>query len=177
MITLGQSCSGHNAAITLPSSDTIYYRRFSNYDLSLASATPSSFGCPAVASKWFQPLWYSLTGYESFHKNRAHKKGGGVICYIKKALTAVKIEKQDADKCDSVYVDINTERIRKFTIGTVYRPPKLQAADDTALYEEINSVTQNKEVVIFGEFNCPSVDWNLMHGDQEGNRLVDMVED
>ncbi len=59
----------------------------------------------------------------------------------------------------------------------MYRPPKLQVADDTALYEEINSVTQKKEAVIIGDFNCPNLDWNLMHGDQKGNRLVEMIED
>ncbi len=59
----------------------------------------------------------------------------------------------------------------------MYRPPKLQAADDTALYEEINSVTRNKEAVIIGDFNCPSVDWNIMHGDQEGSSLVEMIVD
>ncbi len=70
-----------------------------------------------------------------------HKKGGGFICYIKSSLTAVTVEKLDAEKYDSVYVDITTERSRKLTIGTEYRPPKLQAADDTALYEEINTIT------------------------------------
>ncbi len=60
----------------------------------------------------------------------------------------------------------------------MYRPPKLQAADDTALYEEINSIIQNKEAVIIGDFNCPNVDWNPMYGDQEGNILIlQMVED
>ncbi len=59
----------------------------------------------------------------------------------------------------------------------MYRPQKLQAADNTALYEKINSITQNKEAVIIGNFNCPNVDWNLIHGDQEGNRLVEMVDD
>ncbi len=47
----------------------------------------------------------------------------------------------------------------------------------TALYEEINSITRNKEAVIIGDFSCPNVDWNLMHGDQEGNRLAEMIED
>ncbi len=119
---------------------------------------------------------YSITGYESFHKNGEHKKGDEVIYYIKNTLPAVKIEKQGADKYDSVYVDIITERNRKLSIGAVYRPPKLQAADDTALFEEINSITQNKEAIIIGDFNCPSVDCRLMHGEQEGNRLVEMIE-
>ncbi len=59
----------------------------------------------------------------------------------------------------------------------MYRPPKLQAADDTAWYEEINSITQNKDAIIIGAINCPNVDWNLTHGNQKGNRFVEMVED
>ncbi len=87
---------------------------------------------------------FSITGYENLHKKRTHKKGRGVICYIKSSLTAVRMEKLDAEKYDSVYVDITTEHNRKLTIGTVYRPPKLQAADDTALYEEINPAQVSK---------------------------------
>ncbi len=116
----------------------------------------------AITEIWIKPDYlmseYAITGYECFHKNRTHKKGGGVICYINNTLTAVKIEKHDAEKYDSVYVEITTKRNRKITIGTLYRPPKLQAADDTALYEEINSVTQNKEAVIVGDFKCPRHD-------------------
>ncbi len=59
---------------------------------------------------------------------------------------------------------------------TIYRPPKAQAADDTALYEEIKSVIQNKQAVIIGDFNCPSIDWTSMNGDREGNRLIKMAE-
>ncbi len=79
-----------------------------------------------------------------------HKKEGGVICYITSSLT-VKIEKQDLENYDIVYVDITTKRNRKLTIGTVYRPSKFQAADDTA-------IKQKKEIVIIGDFNCPNVD-------------------
>ncbi len=53
----------------------------------------------------------------------------------------------------------------KLTIGTVYRPPKQQAADDTALYAEIPAMTQNKETVIIGDFNCPNIDWTTLNGD------------
>ncbi len=87
----------------------------------------------------------SITWYDSFHKNRAHKKGRGVTCYIKILLTPVKLGIQFADKYDFVYVGITTERNRKLTIGTVYRPPKQQAADNITLYEEINSITQKRK--------------------------------
>ncbi len=55
-------------------------------------------------------------------------------------------------------------------------PQKQQAADDTALYEELHSLTQSKEAIIIGDFNCPNIDLRQLTGDQEGNRLIDMVE-
>ncbi len=76
----------------------------------------------------------------------------------------------------TVYVEINTKS-NKTTIATIYRPPKSQAADDIALYEEIKSVIQNKQAVIIGDFNCPNTDWTLMNGDREGNWLIEMAED
>ncbi len=47
----------------------------------------------------------------------------------------------------------------------------------SVLYEEIQTTIRNKNAVVIGDFNCSNINWNLMHGDQEGNRLVDMVED
>ncbi len=123
---------------------------------------------------------YSVPGYESFFKNRLNKKGGGVICYVKSMLPAMKMKKkkkQDSDKYDSVYVEIKTSKLNKLTIGTVYRPPKQQAPDDAALYEEIQALTQNKQSVIIEDFNCPKSNWSNMIGDQAGNRLLEMLED
>ncbi len=55
----------------------------------------------------------------------------------------------------TVYIELQTSKRKKLTIGTVYRPPKQQAADDAALYEEIQAMTQNTQSVIIGDFNCP----------------------
>ncbi len=98
----------------------------------------------------------STAGYESFHKNREYKGGDGVICCVKNTLPALETDKQDVENCDSVYVEISTKS-NKIMIATIYRPPKAQAADDTALYEEIQSVIQNKQAVIIGDFNCPRI--------------------
>ena len=51
---------------------------------------------------------YSIQGYSLFHKNRVHKKGGGVMCYVSNTLSAVKIKKLDMEAYDSVYVKIDT---------------------------------------------------------------------
>ncbi len=60
------------------------------------------------------------------------------------------VKKQDSDKYDSVYVELQTSKRNKLTVGTVYRPPKQRAADDAALYEKIQALTQYKQSVIIG---------------------------
>ncbi len=72
----------------------------------------------------------------------------------------------------SVFIELQTSKRNKLTIGIVYRPPKQQATDDAALYEEIQAITENKQSVIIGDFNCPKLNWSNMTGDQEGNRLL-----
>ncbi len=119
---------------------------------------------------------FIIACYESFHKNREYKRGVGVICYDKNTLSALKTDKQVTENYDSVYIEISTKS-NKITIAIIYRPPKAQAADDTALYVEIKSVIQNKQAVIIGDFNCPNIDWTSMNGDREGNRLIEMAED
>ncbi len=120
---------------------------------------------------------FSTACYKSFHKNRKYKIGGGVICYIKSTLSALKMDKQDAENYDSLYVEISTTKSNKIMIATIYRPPKGQAADDTALYEEIKSIIKNTQAVVIGDFNCPSIDWTSMTGDRGGKKLIEMVGD
>ncbi len=66
---------------------------------------------------------------------------------------------------------------KKIMVGIVYRPPKQLRTDDTALHEEIQSTIRNKNAIIVGDFNCPNINWNSMHEDQEGSWLNEMVED
>ncbi len=120
---------------------------------------------------------FGIAGYESYNKNRQHRKGGGVICYVKNTLSAIEIEKQETQNYDTVSVELTTMGNKKLMVVIVYRPPKQLRTDDTALYKEIQSIIRNTSAVIFGDFNCPSIKWNSMHGDQEGSRLIEMVED
>ncbi len=119
---------------------------------------------------------FSIPGVERFYKNKIHKKGG-VICCVKSNYPDVKLSKQDSEKYDTVCTEVATSRNNKLTIGTVYRPLKQQAADDAALYEEIYTITQKKQSVIIGDLNCLTIDRTTMNGDQESNRLLEMIED
>ncbi len=86
-----------------------------------------------------------------------------VICYVKSTLAAIEIDKQDTENYCSVYVEI-THNNKKLILAIVYRPPKLQAADDSALYNEIQSLIQGKNAIVIGDFNCANVAWRLLIG-------------
>ncbi len=64
-----------------------------------------------------------------------------------------------------MYIDPEISKRNKLTIDTLYRPPKQQAADDAALYEEIQVMTQNKQSAIIEDFYYPKVNWSFMNGD------------
>ncbi len=91
--------------------------------------------------------------------------------------TGRRTEALSAQNYDTVYVELTTTGNKKLLVANVYRPPKQMRTDDTALYEEIKSSIRNKNAVIVGDFNCPGINWNSMQGDQEGSRLLEMVED
>ncbi len=82
------------------------------------------------------------------------------------------MKKKKKDKYDSVYIELEISKRNKLTIGTVYRPPKQKAVDDAALYEEILDITQNKQLVIIGDFNCLKINWRTINGDQKGNSTI-----
>ncbi len=45
---------------------------------------------------------FSVPRYVIFYKNRLHKKGGGVICYVKNKYPAVNIPKEESERYDTV---------------------------------------------------------------------------
>ncbi len=56
-------------------------------------------------------------------------------------LSAMKIEKQDAQNYDTVYAELTTTENKKLMVASVYRPPKELRTYDTALYEDIQSTS------------------------------------
>ena len=118
----------------------------------------------------------AISGYNLFAKCRLKKAGGGVLLYIKNEITAIKVSKTDVEEYDSLYVEIKNNN-KKYILGVVYRPPKQTEENDMRLYNEIKSVIKDKNAVICGDFNNPSVDWSTLTGDREGRRLIDLAED
>ena len=45
-------------------------------------------------------------------------------------------------------------------IVVVYRPPSYPATENNALIEFMSEFCNNKETVVMGDFNLPSIDWS-----------------
>ena len=118
----------------------------------------------------------AINGYNMFEKCRCHKAGGGVLLYVKNGINVIKVSKIDVEEYDSLYVEIKNNN-RGYILGVVYRPPKQTEENDMRLYNEIKSIIKDKNAVICGDFNNPSVNWSTLTGDREGGRLIGLVED
>ena len=118
----------------------------------------------------------AISGYNMFEKCRSEKAGGGVLLYVKHGINVIKLSKTDVEEYDSLYVEIKNNK-KKYILGVVYRPPKQTEENDMRLYNEIKSVIKDKNAVICGDFNNPSVNWSTLTGDREGRRLIGLAED
>lgn len=54
---------------------------------------------------------------KAIRKQKAQKRGG-VICYVKSTVSAVKIEKYDEQIYDTIYVEVTTTENKKVTVVT-----------------------------------------------------------
>ncbi len=78
------------------------------------------------------------------------------MIYVKNGIHATKLSKIDVEPYDSLYIEIKKNN-KKYILGVVYRPPKLSEENDMMLYNEIKSVIKDRNTVICGDFNNPSV--------------------
>jgi hypothetical protein len=119
-----------------------------------------------------------INGYTLFRKDREGvKRGGGVLLYVKSDLPAslrTDIKSEQFREC--VWCDINCG-LEKTLFGICYRPPDSKAEDDEGLFQILSSVS-NEPVVIMGDFNFPTINWEL-HSADEGKsiKFVECVED
>ena len=116
---------------------------------------------------------YHLVGYNIFHRDRVNKIGGGVILYIKESITAVQGE-LDLE-FETLNVEIECEI--KLTIMAIYRPPKHGRENDEKLFTRLGEGLGTKNVIIMGDLNCPSINWESFTAREEDMPLLNFTQD
>ena len=113
-----------------------------------------------------------LDGYDIHRKDR-QGRGGGCIIYAKEDLKTTPIEfLTDTDRTDTVWC-----KVEDLTLGVCYNTTANSVEDEEPLLELIDKACQRGEVVITGDFNHETINWELMEAQSEGQRFLDKVQD
>ena len=120
---------------------------------------------------------FSIPGYNLFHKDRTDRIGGGVLMYIKNSHIISETFYLSTHEALYIKIRSNNDQSSSIKLILVYRPPNSSESFDVSLYNEIKSNVGTGNIVIMGDFNCPSVNWDSFVCDSEGNRLLTTMDD
>jgi hypothetical protein len=77
-------------------------------------------------------------------------------------MPAVEFNRTVHSTYESLWITLNQKNSKKFFIGLFYRPPRQDINIDNSIFDELRSISKDREVLIIGDFNAPNVDWSLM---------------
>ncbi|VDN39993.1 unnamed protein product [Dibothriocephalus latus] len=115
----------------------------------------------------FNQTWFStdiadsevlLRGYQLFRRDRPTREGG-VIVYVTGKLTAMAEEPIPARESQILNITISAKYARPLRISVVYRSPNQTSNQETILIAEQYKTSENKEILVVGDFNSPGADW------------------
>ena len=99
---------------------------------------------------------FSLTGYNSFEDI----SGRGVCIFYKQHLNVTTHDTINKIYKPSLFVNIKTSNV-PLNIGLIYRSPNSEEKENKKLINQLNFASKKlKNLVIFGDFNHPSIDWD-----------------
>ena len=119
-----------------------------------------------ITETMFQPDMFDAEFYipifRLFRQDRLHSEGGGSCIYVHKSIVNVSICKNfNFSDCIAVSIDFNTI---KLIVIVLYRSPSLNFDESINIVNQLavflNSLSNDHEIIIVGDFNLPNVSWN-----------------
>lgn len=119
-----------------------------------------------------------LEDYEIFRNDRKHAKGGGCLIYCKSSINAVPCtELTNTENTETVWYKIKCID-SQLLVGVCYLSPSASDEEEKALHDLITSVCENRnDVLICGDFNHRTIDWDRLHSQAEGRKFLDLTLD
>jgi hypothetical protein len=112
----------------------------------------------------------NLPGYQIFRQDRrTSRKGGGLILYINNNLAAMRVNQlpDEFPELEIITVKIKIPNSPNLTLAVIYRSPTQQSTTDDLLLSELKNICKQKESIIIGDFNAPSIDWSMNYTNNE----------
>ena len=140
-----------------------------------------SYDIVAVTETWynedFTDSMANIPGYSFFRSDRQHKSGGGCILYFKENMKVREIRPCERnDSYESVWCIIYGDNDEETVFGVIYITDQNKEKEEK-LFEEIKQASKMRHVVITGDFNYPSVNWNTDECGSEARDFVDTIND
>lgn len=113
---------------------------------------------------------YSVPGYDIFFKERVNKRGGGVLCYVKKSVGAIQLMTENIEGIEHIHLLLSNNMHNNLALGIYYRPPSSSPESDESIFNEIQNLANKYETIILGDFNLTCNNWGgplLCNGGKE----------
>jgi hypothetical protein len=99
--------------------------------------------------------------------------GGGVMIYAREALQPIERDVQTG--CEMLNIEIGSGK--RLNILNIYRPPNQNLELDEEMFRQLNISLRNKNTIIVGDFNCPSINWQKLTSNTEDSKMLNFVLD
>lgn len=97
---------------------------------------------------------FNLKAYNRFSISRNESRGGGVLIYVKKELTAFHVNSFISSFAEILHLQVFLSKTFSVHVVGIYRPPNGQINDALVLIEHL--LTEYKDnIIIMGDFNLP----------------------
>lgn len=98
--------------------------------------------------------------FNIFRKDRATKRGGGVIIAVLRGITCTVLPLDSP--LETLWVSISGVSFQNVIVGVCYRPPDSTGEfvnELTNIFEHIQSKYPRSVIILAGDFNYPGIDW------------------
>ena len=117
-----------------------------------------------------------IVGYDVVRKDR-NRHGGGVVIYTRSSINYTVRDDLAHESLEAITLEISKPRSKPFLINSWYRPPD-SALELFNIYEDLitRMDSENKEVVLIGDFNC---DWTRLinnRSNAQTNKLAEIAK-
>ena len=116
--------------------------------------------CETFLNDEFSSEDIQLQNYQLFRKDRK-ANGGGLLIYVKENLRCSQRDDLHVDGIEAMWLEVKHEFQKAFLLGYTYRPPSSPQRWMTDFEQILEQVfTENKEVILLGDFNLNLLDKN-----------------